>query len=158
MLDVLKRFRVLLRAMDTHYRQVEGRSGLGGAQLWALSEIDADRGLTVGDLAGRLAVHVSTASNLVSRLVELGLVARSRGAGDSRIVRLRATSAGRGRLRAAPKPTAGLLQDALLGMESDDLRALKVHLDSLLRRMGKQDRKGSQIPLGQMLGRPIKGE
>ena len=49
MLDVLKQFRVLLRAMESHYRQVERRSGLGGAQLWALAEIAA-ADLTMGDL------------------------------------------------------------------------------------------------------------
>ena len=72
MMDVLKRFRVLLRSMEAHYRRVEESSGLGGAQVWALSEIAAtDGGLTVGELADKLAIHLSTASNLVRRLEEL---------------------------------------------------------------------------------------
>ena len=53
-LEVLKLFRVLLRSMDNHYRRIEQRSGLGGAQLWALSEVAKPPGLTMGELAGRL--------------------------------------------------------------------------------------------------------
>lgn len=157
MLRVLKQFRVLLRSMDTHYRQVEHRSGLGGAQLWALSEISVRGGLTVGELAGKLAVHLSTASNLVTRLQELGLVARSRSRSDQRIVRIRATPAGRRRLREAPAPFAGLLQNALYNLSSRDLEGLEKQLTALLGNVEQLDRRASARPLGELLGGPSRG-
>ncbi|HWH42907.1 MAG TPA: MarR family winged helix-turn-helix transcriptional regulator [Usitatibacter sp.] len=136
MLDVLKQFRVLLRAMESHYRQVERRSGLGGAQLWALAEIAA-ADLTMGDLAARLAIHVSTASNLVRRLEELGLATRTRTRADQRVVRIAATAAGRRKLRLAPKPSVGLLQKVLMETPPERLAVLHKELGRLVRRMGR---------------------
>ena len=136
MLDVLKQFRLLLRAMESHYRQVERRSGLGGAQLWALAEIAA-ADLTMGDLAARLAIHVSTASNLVRRLEELGLATRTRTRADQRVVRIAATAAGRRKLRLAPKPSVGLLQKVLMETPPERLAVLHKELGRLVRRMGR---------------------
>jgi DNA-binding MarR family transcriptional regulator len=152
-LGVLKQFRVLLRSMDNHYRRVERRSGLGGAQLWALSEAAHPSGLTLGELAARLAIHLSTASNLVSRLESLGLVERRREADDRRKVCIRATAAGKRALKRAPPPSAGLLQQALMRMDRRELLALQKSLARLLRRMGHPDRAGAAVPLGSLLGR-----
>ena len=151
-LEVLKQFRVLLRSMDNHYRRVEQRSGLGGAQLWALSEVSKPPGLTMGDLAGRLAIHVSTASNLVSRLEALGLVERRRAASDQRQVCISATAAGKRALKRAPRPSAGLLQEALMRMDRRELRALQTQLTRLLHRMGHADKSAAALPLGSLLG------
>jgi DNA-binding MarR family transcriptional regulator len=151
MMKVLKQFRVLLRSMDTHYRRVGRRSGLGGAQLWALAQVTRNRGLTVSELAKQLGIHLSTASNLVKRLEELGLVARGRAAPDQRIVRLTATAAGRRKLAAAPKPTAGVLQQALMEASQAELRALYTGLDRLLRRMGRLDRAGANVLIPDIL-------
>ena len=35
----LRGFRQVFNAVKTHFRQLENRSGLGGAQIWALSII-----------------------------------------------------------------------------------------------------------------------
>ena len=151
MIKVLKQFRVLLRAMGTHYRRVERRSGLGGAQLWALAEIINDRGLTMSELSKKLGIHLSTASNLVKRLEELGLVTRERASTDQRIVRLKATAAGRRKLHAAPKPSAGLLQQALMEMHDGELRTLHGELDKVLRRMGSVDRQAATTLIPDLL-------
>jgi MarR family transcriptional regulator, organic hydroperoxide resistance regulator len=152
MIGVLKQFRVLVRSMDTHYRRVEERSGLGGAQLWALAEIVRARHLTVGELARKLAIHLSTASNLVKRLETMGLVERTREGADQRVVTLSATAAGRKRLQRAPKPAAGLLQQALMDMDARELRALNTQLDKLLRRMGQIDHRAASTLIGDLLG------
>lgn len=152
MMKVLKQFRVLLRSMETHYRRVERRSGLGGAQLWALSEITRHRGLTMSELAKTLGIRLSTASNLVSRLEELGLVERARAASDQRVVRLTPTAAGRRTLRSAPRPTAGLLQEALKKMHDRELVSLHGELDKVLRRMGLEGREPGDKLLGEILG------
>lgn len=153
MLPVLKQFRVLLRSIDNHYRQVHRKSGLGGAQVWALSEIVAGPSLTVSELANKLAIHRSTASNLVGRLEELGLVERIRAETDRRVVCLRPTSAGKRALRRAPGPSAGVLQNALMNMPAGDLDSLHRLLDALLKRMGHVDHRSSTTMLGEMFGR-----
>lgn len=152
MIAVLKQFRVLVRSMDTHYRRVEERSGLGGAQLWALAEIVSARHLTVGDLARKLAIHLSTASNLVKRLESMGLVERAREGEDQRVVTISATATGKKRLHKAPKPSAGILQKALMDMEARELRALHTQLEKVLQRMGRVDRRAAATPIGDILG------
>lgn len=152
MVEVLKRFRVLLRSMEAHYRRVEERSGLGGAQVWALAEIEATAGLTMGELADRLAIHLSTASNLVRRLEELKLVTRNRSREDQRVVQLAVTAAGRRKLEQAPKPSMGLLQQALSEMPAGELGALGVELDKLLRRMQHLDRRAGSLVIADLLG------
>jgi len=151
MIAVLKQFRVLVRSMDTHYRRVEERSGLGGAQLWALAEIVGARHLTVGDLARKLAIHLSTASNLVKRLESMGLVERTREGEDQRVVTISATATGKKRLQKAPKPSAGILQKALMDMEARELRALHTQLEKVLQRMGRVDRRAASTPIGDIL-------
>ena len=65
MLEVLQQFRILVKSIRSHYQQVEARSGVSGAQLWALAHIAGSPGSKVGELARALAIHQSTASNLV---------------------------------------------------------------------------------------------
>ena len=113
MLRVLMQFRVLVRAMRAHYQSLAERSGLAGAQAWALAEVAARPGLSVGELARAMGLHLSTVSNVVGRLERMGLARRVRAGGDQRVVRLEATAEGRRVLRRAPRPAAGLLQQAL---------------------------------------------
>lgn len=71
MLAVLELFRVVFRSIQRHYRSVQTRAGIGGAQLWALAQVAKSPGLKVGDRARGLAVHQSTASNLIRDLSRL---------------------------------------------------------------------------------------
>lgn len=136
---MLQQFRVLLRSIKRHYQSVEQRSRLGGSQVWALAEIAANPDIRVGDLARRLAIHLSTASNLVGRMVEMGVVTRERIASDQRVVRLRITESGRAALRRAPGPPVGLLQQALLDLPQARLEALRSELEVLLGHMKRRD-------------------
>lgn len=136
---VLQQFRILLRSIKRHYQSVEQRSRLGGSQVWALAEIASNPDISVGDLARRLAIHLSTASNLVGRMVEMGVVTRERIASDQRVVRLRITDSGRAALRRAPGPPAGLLQQGLLDLPPARLAALRQELEVLLAHMKRLD-------------------
>jgi DNA-binding MarR family transcriptional regulator len=136
---VLLQFRVLLRSIKQHYQSMEERTGVAGAQLWALSEIAADPGLRVSDLARRLALHVSTASNLVRRMEAQGVVSRDRVEGDQRVVRVGLTAKGRAALRRAPRPAMGLLQRALLDLPPRRLSSLQKELEELLAHVARRD-------------------
>ena len=159
MLEVLAQFRVLVRSIREHYRTVEERAAIGGAQLWALSEIAAHPDMSVGGLARRLAVHISTASNLVGRLEELGFVERKRVSRDQRVVQLAPTALGRRTLKAAPQPTMGLLQQALLDLPPDRLKALRRELGEVLARMKLRARRGAhELPIAELLSEPLADE
>lgn len=128
MLEVLEQFRVIIRSVRRHYRDVERRAGLSGAQLWALAEVAARPGLEVGGLARALAVHQSTASNLARGLHALELVRRERKRRDHRHVQLFTTAKGLKLLARAPRPSIGVLQQALSELPAARLRELHAAL------------------------------
>lgn len=124
MLEALAHFRVIIRSVRRHYQDVERRAGLSGAHLWALAEVARRPGLKVGELARAMAVHQSTASNLARRLHGVGLVRRARKGRDLRHVRLFTTPKGEKVLARAPRPSIGVLQQALSELPAARLREL----------------------------------
>lgn len=150
MLEVLKLFRILVKAIRGHYQVVENRSGVSGAQLWVLSHIARNPGSKVGELARALAIHQSTASNLVGRLESLGLLMRNRLRHDQRTVELTLTSKGRSALARAPRPLIGVLQQALLDLPESRLDALLQHLSVLIGNMKIRDTRSRATPLSEM--------
>ena len=151
MMAVLKQFRVVVRAIRRHYERVEKRSGLSGAQLWAMAKICSRDGITVGELALELGVHPSTASNMLERLSTLGLVSKRRSGRDQRVVRLRATVRGRKALESAPAPQIGVLQQALTRLPADSLGSLHRQMAELIEVMKIRDISAAQsTPLSDM--------
>ena len=131
-LALLIRFRVLVRTAQRHSQWVERQSGVTGAQLWALQELADDPGLRVGELAKRMALHQSTASNMVDKLATLGLLRRERGSVDQRVVRLYPTPEGLALLARAPSPARSVLLEALRAMDPASSSQLEFALDALL--------------------------
>lgn len=147
--QVLRRFRLVFSAVRTHFQQVEKRSGVGGAQVWALSVLEQRPGIGVGDLARAMDIHQSTASNLVRGLVERGLARADKSLQDRRGVQLRLLPAGRAVLRRAPGPSAGVLPQALAGLDAATLSRLRADLDTLLDALPR-DRRGARTPLAEI--------
>ncbi len=139
MLEVLGQFRVVIKSIRHHYQKVERQSGVTGAQLWALSHVSRHPGSKVGDLARALAIHPSTASNLINRLVSLSLVARKREGRDQRVVRLYPTAKAAAALKRAPQPLIGVLQQALSELPASSLDGLHLHLSKLIGAMKVKD-------------------
>jgi len=135
MLTVLMCFRSVINSMRRHYRWVERRCGVSGAQVWALAQIEDSPGMTVGGLARQLAIHQSTASNLLEKLEQGRLVTRTRDADDRRVVLVQLTARGRNLLQRAPRPKRGVLQEALLELPAARLTALRNGLALLNRHM-----------------------
>ncbi|MCB1888631.1 MAG: winged helix-turn-helix transcriptional regulator [Rhodocyclaceae bacterium] len=138
-LALLSRFRVLIRTAQRHSQWIERQSGVTGAQLWALQELADDPGLRVGELAKRMALHQSTASNMVDKLDTMGLLRRERGSADQRVVRLYLTPEGLALLARAPSPARGVLLEALRAMDGDALKELQGGLDALLNQIRDMD-------------------
>lgn len=87
--------------------------------------------MRVNDLAERMALHQTTASNLINALVEHKLVRRTRDTADQRVVRLHATVEGKRMLLKAPGPYTGLLVDALRQLDDIQLARLRKSLSVL---------------------------
>jgi DNA-binding MarR family transcriptional regulator len=145
---VLRRFRLVFNAVKTHFREVEKKAGVAGAQLWALSVIRDNPGLKVTDVARAMDVHQSTASNLVKALIAQELVDARKDGTDRRTVQLRILPAGMKVLRRAPGPFAGVLPAALANMNPKTLARLDKDLGELITALGADER-GAGIPLGQ---------
>lgn len=124
-LDVLQQLRVVVRLAGHQSAHVERATGLPGAQLWALHEVAQSDGLRVGELAHRLRLHQTTASNLLARLESAGLVRKGRSPLDQRIVHVHVTPAGRRSLKNGAGPARSLLPNVLGAMSAAQLR--KVH-------------------------------
>lgn len=139
----LNTFRQIVSSAKRHMVNVGTRFDLSGAQLWALSQVKKQPGLTVQELATSMSVHRSTASNLVEKLASAGLVRKKREVLDRRVVRLHPTVAGSQMLKKAPSRVDGALPDALNRMTEDELKALEESLLVLARRM-EQDKIASE--------------
>jgi DNA-binding MarR family transcriptional regulator len=105
--------RSIVRAVVASAHSADGRAKVSGAQLFALRQISISPGMSVNDLASRTLARQSTVSELVTRLVKNGLVARKKSGSDARQAELTLTAAGkraitRSRETAQEKLIAGL--------------------------------------------------
>jgi DNA-binding MarR family transcriptional regulator len=145
---VLRRFRLVFNSVKAHFREIEKKAGLAGAQVWALSVVKSSPGVTVTALAQAMDVHQTTASNLIKPLFEQGMLRIERSAQDGRTRALHLTPAGQRVLRRVPGPFMGVLPEALASLDRATLGRLDRDLGKLIGVLGVDDRAG-QIPLGQ---------
>lgn len=145
---VLRRFRIVFNAVKAHFREVEKKAGVAGAQLWALSVIRKSPGLGINELAAAMDVHQSTASNLVKSLIEQELAVARKNGSDRRTVQLHLLPAGAKVLRRAPGPFTGVLPEALAGLDARTLSRLDRDLGKLIDALHADEGAGG-IPLGQ---------
>ena len=146
---VLRRFRVVFNAVRTHFRHMEKEVGLGGAQVWALSVIKANSGIGMGEVASKMEVHQSTASNLIKSLLRKELITLEKAPNDRRNVRLKILPAGSRLLKKVPGPFEGVLPDALGSLSSDTLLRLDEDLGKLIDVL-HADEAAEETPLAQL--------
>jgi DNA-binding MarR family transcriptional regulator len=131
-LQTLQAFRTIFGSARIHDAEVRRTASISGSLLWALSEIAQSTGMSINALSRRMALHQSTASNLVNTLVERKLIRRVRDASDQRVVQLHLSTDGRRMLDRAPGPAAGLLVDALRHLDDTELARLRKDLYMLV--------------------------
>ncbi|WP_349360241.1 MarR family transcriptional regulator [Stappia sp.] len=96
--------RRILRATDLNARKLARATGLTTPQYIVLSIIAEHGEITPKGIATRAGVGQATATSLLDKLEARGLVTRTRGKTDRRIVWVAATEAGHETLRTAPDP------------------------------------------------------
>jgi len=94
----------IFQAVDLFSRQTLRDFGVTGPQIWALRTIDDGDVVSMGDLAQRMHLHMSTVSGIIDRLESARLVTRERSAADARVMDVRLTARGRALLAKAPEP------------------------------------------------------
>jgi DNA-binding MarR family transcriptional regulator len=146
---VLRRFRLVFNAVKSHFQRVERRTGVGGAQLWALSVVQSHPGIGVGGLALAMDIHQSTASNLVRGLVERELIVAARDGSDRRTVQLRLLPSATRLLKRAPGPATGVLPQALASLDARTLARLDKDLGRLIEVL-HADERAAGIPLAEL--------
>ena len=130
-LRALQQFRLIFGSARRFDAEVWRSAGISGSHLWALSEVAHSAGLGVNGLAKRMALHQTTASNIVNTLVKRKLVHRNRDRADQRIVHLVILPEGKRLLAEIPGPHAGLLVDALMRLDERSIRTLTASLADL---------------------------
>jgi len=118
----MAQFRYELRCFLKFSEAAAHEAGLTARQHQALLQIRAgpEAGIPVGELADRMLLRPHSATELVDRLVEAGLVERVRDGADRRQVRVRAT------------PAARALLASLADSHRAELRRLKPMLGELI--------------------------
>jgi DNA-binding MarR family transcriptional regulator len=122
--------REAIRAFNVATKQLERRFGLSGSQLEALEILEQNPGLSPSDLACRSSTDQSTASVVVKRLAESGLVERRKADGDRRRTIITLTDAGREILAKAPPSMPAQLRAAFMRLTQSD----RITLTQLLER------------------------
>jgi DNA-binding MarR family transcriptional regulator len=145
---VLRKLRRVFNSIKGHFRDVEKKAGVAGAQVWALSVIRDKPGVGVNELARAMDIHQSTASNLIKPLIERSMVVAVRAENDRRALHLKITAKGSAVLKKAPAPVTGVLPDALSKLDLETLMRLDQDLTGLIAILG-EDRRSEKMPLGQ---------
>lgn len=129
MVNCLRR---LFKAIQEYSKRILRRTGLSGPQVWAMTILHKEPGLSQGALADRLYAHRSTVSGIVDRLEERGVVRRTTDPEDRRGVRLALTPLGRRLVRKSPSPVQLGLRRALERLPAARLCALRIVLESVV--------------------------
>lgn len=129
---VLRRLRLVFNAVRHHFQQAEKQTGLGGAQVWALSLIKEQPGIGIGGIARSMEIHQSTASNLIKTLVRKELISMAKLPEDRRNVQLQPLPAGLAVLAQVSGPFEGVLPVALAKLPQEKLLRLDQDLGALI--------------------------
>ena len=134
--QVVDGLRRIVRALHYSHRLAEQRWQISAAQLLVLQRLAEAPTLSVNELADRTFTHQSTVSVVVTRLVDRGLIRRSRAGDDARRAVLALTAPGRALLQRAMTSAQGELIDALDSMSSARLRAIATGLHDVVDALG----------------------
>lgn len=100
--DALIAIRRVLRATDSHAKDLGRATNLTTSQLLVLQSIADSGEMTVGEIAGEVKLAQASVTTIVDRLQSEGLVRRTRGDSDKRKVYVSVTETGFDLLKRAP--------------------------------------------------------
>ena len=137
-LDLAVRLRLAITRTSRRLRQEAG-TGLSPSLTAALATVDVHGPLTPSELAKRERVQRPTATRLVARLEELGVLQRAADPQDRRSSLLSVTPAGRALLEEQRQRKTAYLAHRIEGLESEERAALD-RAAAILERLLEDDR------------------
>lgn len=145
--SALKDFRIIFSSVKKHSSQIEEQCDISSSQLWVLWELQKTPGLKVSELADKLAIHQSTASNLIEKIQKKAFICKKREDQDQRVVRLYLTDAGSEIVMKAPDSPRGVLREAIDRLTTQDLQLLQKSLERLISQIKLKDEADAMHPL-----------
>lgn len=132
---VLDELRRLVQGLRASSHTIERTLGISGAQLFVLRALADEPGASIRRVSERTLTDPSSVSTVVSRLVERGLVQRTKSELDARATSLKVTKRGATLLARAPEPYQARIIEALRGLPAKQLhgfhRSLAQIVDAL---------------------------
>jgi MarR family transcriptional regulator, organic hydroperoxide resistance regulator len=110
---IMQFLRQIFKALQQYSEEVLRAFGVTGPQLWALKAIYREGPLSMGELSGKMYLHVSTVSGIVDRLEKKSFVERERDRADRRVVTIRLTREGKRLAQRTPEAAQGKLLHGL---------------------------------------------
>lgn len=134
---VLTSLRRIVRAVSLHSRHLGRVAGLTVPQLLTLRAVDdaGPDGTTASEILDEVGVSPGTLSGIVQRLVEAGLLQRSRSRQDRRRVVLTLTVAGRDALGSSPRPLQARFVERFEALAPAERQALVDALERIVAMM-----------------------
>lgn len=118
--ETLHSFLKFFRYLRRYSRQIH-HSGQSGRQLSTLRYLLDNGPVTMGHLSDYLYITVSSTTELVAKLEEAGLAARTRSKRDNRVVEVALTHAGSRLAKATELGGIPLLRERLESLSADEL-------------------------------------
>jgi DNA-binding MarR family transcriptional regulator len=146
--DLLEALQAVARELRLTERRGRAPLGLPPAQLRALRELAARPAASLAELAERTYTDPSSASVVVQRLVERGLVVRVDSEHDRRRTELRATPAGRALVSRAPADAVARVADALTPLGERQAATMSRGLMALARGLRAAQDEDATQPVG----------
>jgi DNA-binding MarR family transcriptional regulator len=134
--QIMDAIRRLVHGLRVYSRATEKQFGLSLAQLFVLQKLSDVDALSLNDLAARTVTHQSSVSVVVTRLVNAGLVQRTRSPVDGRSRDIALTAKGRAVLRKAPPATQERMIAAISALAPAERRRLAGALEAVVKRSG----------------------
>jgi len=136
---VLDGVRRIVQSLRESSRWAEKHVGMTGAQLFVLQKLDESPAQSLNDLAERTHTHQSSVSTIVARLVDQGLVTRTRSARDGRTIELRLSPRGRRLAARAPGAAQQRLIQGVRELPPAERRRLATALAAVAQAMDSAD-------------------
>jgi MarR family transcriptional regulator, organic hydroperoxide resistance regulator len=141
--EIMQSLRRVFRAIQDYYRDVSGRFGITGPQLWALKTIWQADSLSQTELSEKMYLRPSTITGVVDRLEKKGYVFRDRNDVDRRVVKVRLTREGKTLVKKAPNPIQGKMIYGLRNLNKKELNSIHDSLQKLVALMEAQNVKAT---------------
>jgi DNA-binding MarR family transcriptional regulator len=144
-LRILKSFRRIIRAIDTHSRKLLTNFNITAPQLLCLLTIAEDGPLTSAELSQKVHLSRSTIVGIMDRLQQKDLIERTRSSQDRRRVYLTTTEAGRRVTETAPSPLQDKLAEALKSLPELEQATIALSLERVVKLMEVEHRVAAPI-------------